>query len=58
MPEQIAALRRTRARKARQLRADLSAGESFRRGRYAAATTPAPAKRLEGDRARGVRRVR
>ncbi|WP_410595648.1 Mu transposase C-terminal domain-containing protein [Amycolatopsis sp. lyj-23] len=46
-PEQIAALRRTRAAKARQLRADLSAAEKSRRGRYAAATTPAPARRLD-----------
>lgn len=46
-PEQIAALRRARARKAQRLRADLRAAERARRDRYAAATTPAPAKRLE-----------
>ena len=43
----IAAVRRTRARKARQLRADLAAAERARRTRYAATTVPAPAKRLE-----------
>jgi putative transposase len=46
-PAQVAALRRTRARKARQLRADLSAAERSRRGRYAAATTAAPVQRLD-----------
>jgi putative transposase len=45
-PEQIGALRRTRARRARRLRSDLAAAERSRRGRYAAATTVAPAKTL------------
>lgn len=45
--EQVAALRRTRARKARRLRTDLAAAERSRRSRYAAATTAAPAKRLQ-----------
>ncbi|QDQ95299.1 hypothetical protein FND50_34180 [Rhodococcus sp. WB9] len=43
----IAAVHRTRARKARQLRADLAAAERARRVRYAATTVPAPAQRLE-----------
>ena len=40
--EQIAELRRARAKRRRQLKADLSAGEKSRRIRYAAATTAAP----------------
>ncbi len=44
--EQVKAVRTARARKARQLRADLVAAERLRRGRYAAATTAAPAQRL------------
>ncbi|WP_342215364.1 transposase [Nocardia cyriacigeorgica] len=46
-PETVAAVRRTRNRKARQLRADLAAAEKARRARYAATTTPQPAKRLD-----------
>ncbi|MBF6289866.1 hypothetical protein [Nocardia cyriacigeorgica] len=42
-----AAVRRTRDRKAARLRAELSAAERGRRIRYAATTTPAPAKRLD-----------
>ncbi|MGO4614714.1 Mu transposase C-terminal domain-containing protein [Nocardia sp. 2YAB30] len=54
-----AAVRRTRDRKAARLRSELSAAERARRTRYAATTTPAPAKRLdamtvtEADRERG-----
>ena len=44
--EQVKAVRTARARKARQLRAGLVAAERLRRGRYAAATTAAPAQRL------------
>jgi putative transposase len=46
-PEQASALRRTRARKAQRLRSDLAAAERSRRGRYAMATTVAPAKTLK-----------
>ncbi len=46
-PETVAAVRRARNRKARQLRADLAAAEKARRARYAATTTPTPAKRLD-----------
>ncbi|MGQ4616385.1 Mu transposase C-terminal domain-containing protein [Nocardia sp. R7R-8] len=42
-----AAVRRTRDRKAAKLRAELSAAERARRTRYAATTTPVPAKRLD-----------
>ncbi|MEV6322719.1 Mu transposase C-terminal domain-containing protein [Nocardia sp. NPDC051787] len=42
-----AAVRRTRDQKAKRLRADLSAAERARRIRYAATTTPVPAKRLD-----------
>lgn len=45
--ETIAAVRRTRARKARQLRADLAAAERARRARYAATTVVAPATRVD-----------
>jgi putative transposase len=46
-PETVAAVRRARNRKASQLRADLAAAEKARRARYAATTTPAPARRLD-----------
>lgn len=42
-----AAVRRTRNRTARRLRADLAAAERARRVRYAATTTPDPARRLD-----------
>ncbi|MGW3281156.1 Mu transposase C-terminal domain-containing protein [Nocardia rhamnosiphila] len=41
------AVRRTRARKAARLRSDLSKAERARRARYAASTTPVPARRLD-----------
>ncbi|RRQ26222.1 ISNCY family transposase [Rhodococcus sp. Eu-32] len=46
-PEDRAKVHRARARKARQLRADLAAAERDRRVRYATSTVPEPAKRLD-----------
>ena len=46
-PEQIADVLRTRATRTRQLRADLRAAEHTRRERYAAATDPQPARRID-----------
>lgn len=46
-PETRRQVRRTRDAKARRLRADMAAAESARRIRYAAATVPASAARLD-----------
>jgi hypothetical protein len=43
-PEQISQVRRARAERRRRLAADLRAGEKARRVRYAAVTTPGPAR--------------
>jgi putative transposase len=44
--EQITAVRRARATRARRLKADLEAAEKLRRPRYAAATSPSAPRRL------------
>jgi len=46
-PDQIAAVGRARAARARRLRRDLEAAERLRRPRYAATTTSAPVERLD-----------
>ncbi|MFC7310808.1 Mu transposase C-terminal domain-containing protein [Streptomyces monticola] len=46
-PEQLGALRRARTQRARRLRAEAKAAEQLRHDRFAAATTPTEARRLD-----------